>query len=482
MSTEQQRAFVREKARAVPVVAEVDVLVAGGGPAGFGAALAAAREGASTLLIERHGFLGGVATAALVSKFSQHKHRLYGLADEMVDEMVRRGGATVGAVINFDPECFKEVALELVEAAGVRLLLYSWAVAPLVEGGVVRGAIAENKSGRQAILARTTIDCTGDADLSYRAGVPWTKGRQSDGKMRPITLAFRMGNIDFRTIVAYARAHPQQFSPDPNFQVNDIEHGVVRISGFFDLVAEGKRRGELFPDCNYLRLEGVDVRRGICFVNNTRVYQVDGSDAWDLTKAEVEARRQIRQLASFIQKRVPGCDNAFVLDTAPSLGVRETRRIVGQHVLTEEDVVAGGRFPDRVVRVHSHLAAPGVEIHDPDGDEGSAVDTHAREIVHEERGFFIPYRSLLPQKVAGLLVAGRCISQTHEADKWTRNEVWCIEMGQAAGTAGAVAARAGVDVRAVDVAAIQGRLLAQGVPLELPLQAAPLPATRKARE
>ena len=461
----EDRSAVLESSRQVPVVADVDVLVVGGGPAGLGAGLAAAREGASTLMVERNGFLGGVATAALMTIFLHHRERLSGVSREIVDALVRRKGGVAGKVINFDPEVFKEVALHLVDAAGVKLLLYSWAVSPIVHGGMIHGAIVENKSGRQALLAKTTIDCTGDADLAFKAGVPTVKGREADGKMRPISLIFRMGNIDFRALVAYARAHPEQFTRDPNFQVLDIEQGVVRISGFFDLVEEGRRLGELDKDCHYLRFEGVDVARGICFINNTRVYQVDGTNAWDLTKADLEARKQMRLLVDFIRKYVPGCQQAFVVDTAANLGVRETRRIRGAYVFDEADIVANRVFEDRVVQIYNHVVMPGVELINPDAGEGSAQDSHGRVILHEERSFFIPYRALVPQQVDGLLVAGRAISQTHEADKWTRSMPCCMQMGQAAGTAAAVAAANGVAARAVDVSRVQRRLADQGIPL-----------------
>lgn len=460
---------VREPARDLPVAAVADVVVAGGGTAGLGAALAAARQGASTVLVERNGFPGGVATAAMMSIFLSHRSRLSGISAEIVEEMERREGCVAGRVINFDPETLKEVGLELLESAGVKLLIYSWAVAPLIEGETVRGVIVENKGGRSALLAGTTIDCTGDADLAFRAGVPTVKGREADGKMRPISLIFRMGNIDFGALVEYARSHPEQFTRDPNFQVLDLERGVVRISGFFDLVAEGRRRGELSDDCHYLRFEGVDVRRGICFVNNTRVYRVDGTSAWELTRAALVARRQIHSLVDFVRKHVPGCRNAFLLDTATDLGVRETRRIRGEYVLDETDIVANRVFEDRVVHFYNHLVLPGIDVHSPDAGEGSAGDSHARTDIHLERSFYIPYRSLVPQKVEGLLVAGRSISQTHDADKWTRLMPCCMEIGQAAGTAAAVAADQGVVPRAVSVRRVQEALARQGVPIFDPL-------------
>ncbi|MHB1413696.1 MAG: FAD-dependent oxidoreductase [Chloroflexota bacterium] len=476
MSAEQV-ASILEPGRELPIGAEADVLVVGGGPSGLGAAIAAAREGARTIQVERMGFLGGVATASLMTIFLNHRERLSGISREIVEELLRRKGGVAGRVINFDAETFKEVALDLVSEAGVNLLLYSWAVAPIVADGVMRGVVVENKSGRQALLAKTTIDCTGDADLAYQAGVPTVKGREDDGRMRPITLIFHMGRIDFHTLIEYARAHPDQFTPDPNFQVTDEEAGVIRISGFFDLVEQGRQRGELDKDCHYLRFEGVDLKKGICFVNSTRVYGVDGTNAWDLTKATIAARKQMNTLVDFLHKYVPGCQDAYVLDAAPSVGVRETRRIRGDYVFDEADIVANRVFEDRVVQMYSHIVVPGIELHSPDAGEGSAQDSHGRKHIRKEYSYFIPYRSLLPSKIEGLLVAGRAISQTHEADKWTRVMPCCMETGEAGGLAAAVASADGVSARNVNLARVQQKLAARGIPLFEPI-AQPIPVPR----
>lgn len=456
---------IMEPARHIPVVANVDVLVTGAGPAGLASALSSAREGASTLLVERHAFLGGAATVNLVSKWSQHREVLYGISAEIADKLILRNAAVAGRVINFDPEEYKQLASDLVHEAGVKLLLHTWVVAPIVEHGSLRGVFVENKSGRQALLAKTTIDCTGDADIAYMAGVRTHKGQESNGKMSPMVLLFHMGGIDFKPMVDYARNHPDQFSPDPNRQVNDIEKGVVRMWGFFDLVEEASRRGELPEGAHSMELEGVDVERGICYVNAAEVFDVDGTNGWDVTKAEVAARNQISALATFVRKYIPGCQKAVLLDSAPSIGVRETRHIHGKYTLTEEDCVSARVFEDRVVRVSTHLAAPGWSMHNPDGKEGSMDDPYRTKIA-EERMCFIPYRSMLPEKLDGLLVAGRSISQSHSVDAWTRPQVWCMGMGQAAGTAAALAAASGVNVSSVDVGRLQDRLRAQGVPLD----------------
>ncbi|MCL4370340.1 MAG: FAD-dependent oxidoreductase [Chloroflexi bacterium] len=459
-----EQEYVRQEAREIPVAGKFDVVVAGGGPAGLGAAVAAARQGARTLLIERNGFLGGTATAAMMTTFNCPVDRLSGFAREMVVCLLKEGGAWEGPTIPFDPEKFKEVALAFLWEAGASLLLYSWVTEPLVEAWKVRGVVVENKSGRTAYLADVVVDATGDADLAARAGAEVVKGREADGKMRPMTILFRMGGVDIPRLVEYARDHPEQFTADPSFQLLDIEKGVVRISGFFDLVAAARERGELDEDCHYIRFEGVNVRRGTVFVNSTRVYGVDGTNGWDLTRAEIEARDQMRQLESFIRGNLPGCERAYVLDASSSIGVRETRRVRGSFVLSEEDILAQRSYEDTVAKIWRFHAA-GRDWHSPDGGEGSPVNAVYRTAVTPLNWFEIPYRCLVPNGVEGLLVGGRTISQLHQADMWTRGMYCCMVTGQAAGTAAALSVKGSVEPRELEVMALQERLAAQGVDL-----------------
>lgn len=455
---------VIEPRRELPVAAEVDVLVAGGGPAGLGAAVAAAREGANTLLIEQNAFLGGVATATKMAMFMSSRENMSGLTGELVDRLVARGGADVGTLTSFDVESFKEVALELVEESGARLLLYTSVVAPIMAGNVARGVVVENKSGRQAILAKVVIDCTGDADVAYRAGVPCVLGREKDGKTRPITLLFRLGGVDVRKVVEFARAHPEDFTPDPRRHVLDLEDGLVRISGFFQEVKAARERGELDKDCHYVRLEGVQVERGMLYVNTTRVYGLDGSNAWDLTRAELEARKQMRQLLPFLKREIPGLENAFVVETSTHIGVRETRRIRGEYVFDEGDVVAGRTWEDTILGL-KRRHKPGDAMHSPDAGEGADTDDHNRQMGTPLVPFEVPYRSLVPLEVDGLLVAGRSISQTHSGDMYTRGMYTCILLGQAAGVGAAISLRQGVRPREADRLTVQKALVRQGVRL-----------------
>ncbi len=458
-------ASVAEPARMLPVVAEVDVVVSGGGPAGLGAAVGAARQGAKTLLIERNAFLGGAATAALMAVWNMPLEHMSGFAHELTSRLIARGGAVGGGPATpFDPEQFKEVALEFVQENNIQLLLYSNVVAPIVNNGLVGGVVVENKGGRQAILAKEVIDCTGDADLAAAAGVPFVKGRESDGKMRPMTVLMHLGGLDLPRMVEYARSHPEEFDLDPHFQMLDLEHGMVRFAGFFSHVREAHERGELDPSLHYLRFEGVQVDRGMAFLNTVRVYGVDGTDAFDLTRAEIEARRQIKQLLAFVRKRIPGCEGCYVVETSSSIGVRETRRIRGKHVLVEEDIASGRTYPDTIARLW-RFHTPGVEMHSPDPVEGSPEDPLHRQIHRPLISFEVPYRCLLPTEVDGLLVGGRAISQDHSADGWTRGMYACMVTGQAAGTAAGLAALRGVSAASLDVRELQQALHLQQVDL-----------------
>ncbi|HWT80815.1 MAG TPA: FAD-dependent oxidoreductase, partial [Candidatus Methylomirabilis sp.] len=346
--------------------------------------------------------------------------------------------------------------------AGAQVLTYTSVVEPLMIEGTVRGVLVVNKSGLQAVLAKTVVDATGDADIAVRAGATVVKGRESDGKMRPVSVEFRLGGVDIRSAVEYCRQHPDQFTRDPNFHILDVEAGLVRISGYFDLVSQARARGELEGDINYVRFEGVQVDRGIVTVNNSRVYGIDGTNAWDLTRAEIAARRQNRFLFQFIKRNIPGCENCYVVDTAENIGVRETRRIRGAHILTEDDILARRTYPDSVALLWRHHAA-GRDWHSPDGGEGGPENLTYRTLTTTLNWYEIPYGVFVPNGAEGVIVAGRTLSQNHQADMWTRGQYVCMVTGQVAGTAAALSCRSGTSLRKVDVGQLQRALVEQGV-------------------
>jgi hypothetical protein len=449
-------------ARDIPVVRETDVLVIGGGPAGIGAAVAAARAGARTLLAERYGFLGGNATASLVgpfmTSFSNDGKRqiIRGVFDELVRRMeavggaihpekVRAGTAEAGFyrfghdhVTPFNPEVLKVVAADLVLEAGASLLLHTSFVDPIVEDGAVHGAVVHNKGGLQAIRARVVVDCSADADVAFRAGAPTSRGRESDGKMQPMTMFFIIDGVDDAAVEAHIRAHPE-------------EEGKL----FAGIVESARVRGE-FP----IMRDKIGIYRtpepGVWRVNTTRLLGLDGTNADDLTKAEVEGRKQVFKLVEFMQRECPGLSNARLKETAAQIGVRETRRIVGEYVLQVEDLTSGRHFDDVIA-----LGGYPVDVHPVDGGGGGL-----REDIKTADVYEIPYRSLVPLNIEDLLVAGRCLSATHEAAGAVRVMPPVFAMGQAAGAAAGLAVERDIRPRRVDVNELQQELRKQGAILE----------------
>jgi hypothetical protein len=443
--------------RQVPVLDGGDVLVVGAGPAGLAAAIAAARNGASTTLVERFGFLGGNLTAGLVGpcmtsySLDGQQQLIKGIFEEFVIRMEQLGGALhpskipAGSaycgfivyghdkVTPFDPEVAKMVALDMVREAGVALRLHTFVADALVEGNAVRGVVAASKSGLQAIRATITVDCSADGDVVARAGGAYEVGRESDGLMQPMTLFFRVANVDDEKVEAYIREHPDDYRP------------------FASLVAEARAQGE-FP----IPRKGVGIyrtlERGVYRVNTTRLHALNGTDVEDLTRAEIDGREQIKALMTFFRKWLPGFEHCELLDTATTIGVRETRRIVGEYMLTVEDLAAGRAFDDVIA-----LCGYPVDIHSPTGDGGGADGSYPTANAYQ-----IPYRSLVPRDLDQILVAGRCITATHEALGAIRVMPPSFAMGQAAGTAAALALEWGVPPRKVPVPQLQELMMRQG--------------------
>jgi hypothetical protein len=444
--------------RDVLIVAEADVLVVGGGPAGIGAAVAAGRNSAKTVLVERFGFLGGNATAGLVGPFMTSYSQdgkielIKGVFEELVERAEALGGAidpgkveggteyasfiTYGhhRVTPFDPEIVKLVAAEMCLEAGVELRLHTFMVDSIAEDGAVGGIVVASKSGLEAIRAKVTVDCSADADVATRAGVPFHQGRQQDGLTQPMTLFFRLANVDDEGVKQYIADHPEDHRPYA---------GVVR---------EARERGE-FP----IPREGIGIyltpQPGIWRVNTTRLQRLDGTNVLDLTKAEIEGRKQVMFLLKFLRERCPGFERCSLLDTAATIGVRETRRIVGEYTLTAEDLQTGREFDDVIA-----LCGYPMDIHSPTGTGG----TMTPDATQSANVYQIPYRCLVPVQVQNLLVAGRCVSATHEALGAIRVMPPAFAMGQAAGTAGALAAAEGVAPRRVPVPWLQETLVANG--------------------
>lgn len=441
--------------RNVPIIDRAEVLVVGGGPAGIAAAIASARQGARTLLVEQYGFLGGMATAALVGPFMTsydiegQEPIIEGIYKEIVDRMVDLGQAIDPAgvkgfsayggyhryghehVTPFDPEALKFVAQEIALGAGVALRYHTTFLDSLVEEGKIQGVLCASKSGLEAFLSTVVIDTTGDGDVAARAGAPYEKGRPADGRLQPVSLFFRVGNVDDAAVQDYIDAYPD----DP---------------GFVRLLELAREREGFTHTKGHLTLFRTP-RPGEWWCNVSRVHGVDGTDPAQLTRAEIEGRRQVLYLVDFFQRYVPGFDRCYLLDTGTQVGVRETRRIIGEYVLTADDVFAARRFSDAIARVSFPI-----DIHDVSGGGGFF------EGPREGPYYTIPYRCLVPLQVENLLVAGRPISATHEAHGSLRVMPPCFATGQAAGTAAALALETDRSPRQIDVALLRSSLLQQG--------------------
>lgn len=464
---------VIEAQRETPVVARADVVVVGGGAAGIGAAIAAARNGGRVILIERNQFLGGTATAGLMIQSGGGR---YGIYEEFQNRMVKLGGAIVSAkhgIVPFEPEIFKCVADEMMEEAGVNLLFETIFADAIVENNVIKGVILQTKAGRQAVLADVVVDTTGDGDVAAAAGAPYILGRTEDNLMQPFGLLFRMGNVNIDKLAKYCQANPQNFtSQDPQTHIVDPEEKIVRVQGFFSQLEEAIAKGEMDPNIRYIRLDGVMVDKGTVIFNTTRVYKADGTKSEDLTRGNIIARRKMMQLVNFAKKYMPGFENAFLDYSASYMGVRETRHIVGDYMMTYEDVVEKRQHDDDIY-THQVVGYPEKEaiVHYPSRIiEGSEDDVYSRERVRKLIGWAgIPYRSLVPKKIDGILLAGRNISADHYAANkggGGRGISAAMLLGQVSGTAAVLSIRDQVAPRNLNVKKLQRTLTEQGYRLE----------------
>jgi len=416
---------VSESARQTPIVTESDVLVVGAGPAGLGAAIGAARAGADVVLVEKHGCLGGNLTAGSVINIRQYNDFrrviIGGVGRELANRIREAGGTQSvpeeGTHVRHDPEITKYVAQEMILEAGVRPLLHTLLVGALTQDGALWGVLVENKSGRGAILAHNVVDATGDGDVVYHSGAAFDK---DDAVLQPMTLAFVLGGVS---------CWPQQLSPELRRQINaEIKAGTFPTT----------RPPALFPM----------FRKGEYYANATRI-PGDCTNAWDLTRGEIEGRRQMMQLLEWLRNNVPGYEGAFLQSSAPQVGLRESRRLRGLYALTRQDVLEYREFFDAVAR-----GAYAIDIH----QRGRGTEMAYLE---PGRSYGIPYRCLVPQTMDGLLAAGRCISATHDALGSVRAMATCLATGQAAGVAAALAARESVAPRGLDIHTLQETLRAQ---------------------
>jgi len=434
---------LRRPARDVDVLGSYDVVVAGGGPAGVCAGLAAARSGMKTLLVEQFSCLGGMATAGLHQKIAVFRGAggrpdiVGGIPREIADRAVADHEAHMrGQDLFVEVEGFKYLLDCMAEEAGLDLLYYSRVSETVLEDGRLTGLLLNTKSGTCAALARRVVDCTGDADVAFRAGCPTTHGRPEDGAMQPCTLMYRVAGVDWPAVQAYMKDDRGL----TEFCRRAAEKGLMRpwqsqLMGFWWIPSRPDHVG----------------------INFTHMH-LDGTSAADLTTAAVEGRRQVREAVRAMRELIPGFEKSYLIDTASYIGIRETRRIQGEYVLTEQDVREQTIFEDSI-----GLGAAFIDIHNV---EGPGMDRRSGFHLPEGGYYSIPYRTLVPHGVENLLVAGRCHSATHEAAGSTRWMTQCMVMGEAAGVAAALSIEADVPSRAVAVGDLQSALRAAGAILK----------------
>lgn len=407
--------FIVEKEKKTPVTDKTEVVVAGGGPAGVAAAVASARLGVKTMLIERYGCLGGMATGGLVITLVETERYGMGVVKESIERLRELGGARLrrspsepnewtegasfsgGECVNIDPELLKYVLNEMILEAGVDLMMHSLVVGVDMEGDIIKNVILEDKSGRHAVSGKVFVDATGDGDVAAAAGAPCCYDKHPWG----INIDFRLGCVDVVKERLFRDEHPDEHER--------VLEGLSKYVG-----------GRMYW--------GSSIKDDVVWGGAPHYLEGDGLNPRDLTRAEVEGRRAIVRGLEYIRTHMPGMEKAFLLDTSSQVGVRETRRIIGEYTLTKEDEVAGRRFNDAIT---SSL-------------------------------FDIPYRCLIPKKVNNLLMAGRCISTTHEAQGPIRNIPPCMITGQAAGVAAALAFKKNIQVRELDPGELREALIKQG--------------------
>lgn len=417
-----------------------EVAVVGGGFAGAAAAIAAARQGRRVLLIEKYNCLGGAAVYDLVNPFmgnwtkdpergGEQTHLSCGLFLEIVRRMDALDGVRYMAGITFNEEILKYVLNTMAIESGVNLLYQTYVTDATVENGRIVSLTVSNVSGKNEIFADCFIDATGDANLSALAGCAYRVGRESDGLCQPMTLCFRLGNVD----------------------TSDLGDLRARINARYkEEQAAGRIKN---PRENVLVFRTLNDQ--ILHFNTTRIVKLDPTDAEDVTRAEIEAREQVFELYHFLKENFPEFKESCLLATGMQIGVRESRMIEGEYTLTTEDLLSFARFEDAIA-----VCNYDIDIHSPDGSGTSHY------YFPDGKYYQIPYRTLIPKGVSNLLVAGRCVSTTHEAQASLRIMPTCANLGEAAGIAAALAGECGGDVRKISVPRLQELLVASGARID----------------
>lgn len=445
---------------------KTQLLVVGGGPSGVCAAVAAARMGITTMIIDSGNCLGGMGTKGLVGPFMTcydgkgENMIIRGLFEEVVDRLVAVGGALHPSGIRqkteftawiseghdhvtpFDPEKLKKVYDEMCAEAGVKVLFHASFVSPIMKGSDIKGATIYTPSGLENIAADFVIDATGDGTVAYRAGAPCVFGDPESGRVQPASLFFRINNVDTDRLIADVVPHLPEFR-----RVNGVSYRCLHWR-----VAEAEAAGEWDLDRKSVNIWRC-VEKDQWFVNCTRIHKVDPTDAENLTAAEIEGRRQVEELMHFFHKYVPGCEKATLMGTGSTMGIRESRHVHGDFVLNVQDLIDGVIPEDLIL-----LSANSIDVHGAMGGPAGGLYMPIKKDMYG-----IPYRVLIPSGVGSLLLAGRCISADTAAAGAIRVMPPAMALGQASGIAAALCIKNGITPQTLDYTDLKKNLLEQKV-------------------
>jgi ribulose 1,5-bisphosphate synthetase/thiazole synthase len=447
---------IKLSAKAAPVIREVDVLVVGGGPAGIGAAVAAAYDGCQVLLLEKNGFLGGNITKSYVETCNYFMKGTSFQANGVYAKMEAKYRQQYGSSHDIRPDSPHRFSSEYLKIFLDKFLIenqvtvwfHSFVNEVVLDGDAITAAVIQTKQGPQAVAAKVIVDCTGDGDVAFAAGVSFEQGRERDQLCQPGTVNFRIAGVNAALF---------------------LENGQDKLKEIGTNFRLAYRQGKTGLRCKRQDLPFGRLTPGgqITYINYPCAYGIDPTDIKGLTQGEMECREYISEMITYLREQVPGMEGVELASIATEIGFRDSRRIIGHYHLTIEDMKSSRHFSDciAVFPQFYDMLSPDAKMNGDGSLAGSGYDGHIFVPIQDESIFEIPYRSLIPEKITNLLVAGRCISCDHVAQSGVRAISLCMQTGEAAGSAAALATQAAVPVAQVEIAALQERLKKQGVPL-----------------